>query len=111
MFTTVEQVKEIVTQMLTKTGRGGFLTGTVTSTGPLKIRVSPRLEIGEADLYITENCIGCTGIHSYTGATCYIRDPLRSGDGVLLISRPSSIDGVKYILLDRIQPYKGTRNA
>ena len=111
MFTTVEQVKQIVTKMLGHSGRGGFITGTVHSINPLKIRLSDKLILTGSDLYVTENCIGVKGTHSFTGGTCNIRSPLKTGDGVLLICRPSGLDGSKYILLDKIQPYKETRNA
>lgn len=111
MFTTVEQVKQIVTKMLGHSGRGGFITGTVYSINPLRIRLSDKLILTGSDLYVTENCIGVTGIHSFTGQKCNIRSPLQFGDGVLLICRPSGLDGSKYILLDRIQPYIEKRDA
>ena len=97
--------------MLKKTGRGGFLTGTITSIVPLKIQISQRLEITSTDLYITGNCIGCRGLHSHTGGICNIREPLKIGDGVLILSRLANQDGSKYILLDKIQPYKEMRDA
>lgn len=111
MFTTVEQVKQIVTKMLGHSGRGGFITGNVYSVSPLKIRLSEKLILTGSDLYVTENCIGVIGTHSYGGGLCNIRSSLKPGDGVLLICRPSGLDGSKYILLDKIQPYKEKRGA
>lgn len=94
-----------------KTGRGGFLTGTISAVSPLKIRINQRLEISETNLYVTENCIGLKGAHSSTGAKCQIRKPLAVGDGVLLLCRPASDEGSKYVLLDRIQPFTEERSC
>ena len=131
MFTTVEQAKQIITQMLNNSGRGGFITGTVSSITPLKIRINQRLELTERNIYITESCIGLTinlnHDHKYIDKHCsggesgvtsdmvktekslkdnvVLRKPLAIGDGVLLLCRPASEEGSKYILLDRIQPY------
>ncbi len=105
MFTTVDQVKTIISNFLTKTGRGGFITGTVSSISPLKIRINARLEITEDNLYISDNCIGIS-INSDTT----IRDPLTVGDAVILITRPSTIDGTKYILFDKIKPYVSNKD-
>ena len=106
MFTTVDQVKTIITNFLTKTGRGGFITGTVSSVNPLKIQINARLEITEENLYISDNCIGLS-----INDDASIREPLAVGDGVVLITRPSTTDGTKYILLDRIQSYSTNKNA
>lgn len=137
MFTTVEQVKTIITKFLNKTGRGGFMTGVVSSVSPLKIKAGSRLEIPEANLYITDNCIGlkinlkhshgyvdehCSGglsdVSSYNKDTAQslqnkvvLRESLKIGDGVLLLCRPNTAEGTKYIVLDRIQPYKAVREA
>nr|WP_319487235.1 DUF2577 family protein [uncultured Caproiciproducens sp.] len=105
MFVTVEQCKRIIQAYLDHTGRGGFQTGIVSSTAPLKIRISAKLELEEDDLYVTDNCIGLK-----KGSEIF-RQSLKAGDGVLLLCRPGNRDGIKYILLDRIQPYKDTREV
>lgn len=111
MFTTVEQVKQIVTKMLSHSGRGGFCTGTVISTDPLRIRLSEKIALTAQDLYVTDSVIGLEGVHSFSGSTCVLRPPLKSGDGVLLLCRPSGLEGSKYILLDRIQKYTEKRSC
>jgi len=110
VFTTVEQVKEIVTNLLNKTGRGGFITGVVTSVKPLKIRINQRLEISSPNIYVTSNCIGID-IYNCEGYKRVFSSPLGVGDGVLLLCRPSTLDGTKYILLDKIQPYEEKREV
>lgn len=105
MFVDVNQCKRIVGAYLDHTGRGGFQTGTVSSTAPLKIKLSEKLELDETDFYVTDNCIGLQ-----RGDTVY-RPPLKNGDGVLLLCRPAGSDGVKYILLDRIQTYQTVREV
>lgn len=96
--------------MLDKSGRGGFLTGSVISVSPLQIKLNDKLTLDEDDLYITDNCIGVTGHHSM-GGVCNIRPPLAVGNSVLLISKPNYEGSSKYILLDRIQPYTVERRA
>lgn len=108
MFTTVTQVKEIVISFLNKTGRGGFITGVVTSVDPLKIRINQRLEISSSSLYITSNCVGVS-ISITDGGGGEFSAPLAIGNGVLLLCRPATLDGSKYILLDKIQPYINQR--
>ena len=105
MFVTVDQCKRIIRAFLDHTGRGGFLTGIVSSTAPLKIKVSEKLELDTNDLYATDNCIGLKA----NGKV--LRPALKPGDGVLLLCRPGSIDGIKYILLDRIQAYTMERSV
>lgn len=109
MFVTVEQVKQIVNSLLDKQGRGGFLTGTVSSINPMKIRINSRLELSAASLYITDSCIGIDIISENGRGT--VREPLKVGDGVLLLCRPATLDGTKYIILDRIQEYKEKRTV
>lgn len=129
MFITVEQCKKIISNYLGHSGRGGFMTGVVTSTAPLAILAEDRLPITAADIYVTDSCIGLTlnlaHAHKYEDASSSggstktsqsalqggvtLRRPLQAGDGVLLLCRPDNIDGVKYILLDRIQPYTVAR--
>lgn len=119
MFTTVEQVKKIITNFLNNTGRGGFMTGVVSSISPLKIKAGARLEIPEENLYITDSCIGLVinlrHKHNYSEAALnngvVLREALQVGDGVLLLCRPRTVDGSKYIVLDRIQPYKSVREV
>ncbi|EYE88262.1 hypothetical protein Q428_08665 [Fervidicella metallireducens AeB] len=119
MFTTVEQVKKIITNFLNNTGRGGFMTGVVSSISPLKIKAGARLEIPEENLYITDNCIGLVinlrHKHNYSEGALndgvVLREALQVGDGVLLLCRPRTVDGTKYIVLDRIQPYKSVREV
>lgn len=138
MFTTVEQVKSIVQSFLHRTGRGGFMTGTVTSLAPLAVQVGPRLLIPASHLYVTDNCIGLVVVmqhnHRVNEHTTEIaqehshridahmtdqrlrplvelRRPLRVGDGVLLLCRPQRGGDTKYILLDRIQPYSEVREV
>ncbi|MEG0655335.1 MAG: DUF2577 family protein [Hydrogenoanaerobacterium sp.] len=108
MFTTVEQCKQIVSNYLQHSGRGGFMTGVVSSVSPLVILAEDRLPIAAADLYVTDNCIGLT---LKLKSSVVLRRPLQKGDGVLLLCRPDNIDGVKYVLLDRIQPYEAARTV
>jgi hypothetical protein len=104
-------------------GRGGFITGVVASVSPLAITAG-KLELEASQLYITDNCVGLTvnlehsHVVSSGGATdnrlldkVVLRAPLRAGDGVLLLCRPDSADGVKYVILDRIQPYVNIREV
>lgn len=106
MFVDVQQCKRIIQTYLDHTGRGGFLTGKVSSVSPLKIRISDKLELDADDLYVTDNCIGL-----HQGSTEY-RPSLKIGDAVLLLCRPASQDaGIRYILLDRVQPYKTAREV
>lgn len=105
MLVDVDQCKRIIRAYLDHTGRGGFQTGTVSSVSPLKIRVSEKLELDADDLYIADSCVGLK-----VGGKV-LRPQLKAGDGVLLICRPSSIDGIKYILFDRIQPYQAVREV
>lgn len=103
MLVDVSQCKRIVGAYLDYTGRGGFETGTVSSTSPLRIRLNDKLELDSTDFYITDSCIGLK-----YGSTI-LRSPLKQGDGVLLLCRPAGKDGMKYILLDRIQTYISVR--
>lgn len=106
MFVDVQQCKRVVQAYLDHTGRGGFITGKVSAVSPLKIRISDKLELDADDLYVTDNCIGLR-----QGGTEY-RPPLKTGDAVLLLCRPADRDaGIRYILLDRIQPYRATREV
>lgn len=109
MFTTVEQVKTIISNYLASNGQGGFTTGTVQSTSPLVIQGGQRLEIKTDHLYITDSCIGLT--LALPDGKVVLREPLKKGDGVLLLSRPASGGNTKYILLDRIQPYQDSREV
>lgn len=129
MFTTVEQCKQVIQNYLGHSGRGGFMTGVVTSVSPLAILAEDRLPITAADLYVTDCCVGLTlslaHAHRYEDASTaasstktsqnalqngvVLRRPLQAGEGVLLLCRPDNIDGVRYILLDRIQPYTVAR--
>lgn len=119
MFTTVEQVKTIITNFLNKTGRGGFMTGVVSSVAPLKIKAGQRLEIPEENLYIADCCIGLelNLSHSHGDSEqslkngIILRESLKVGEGVLLLCRPSTQEGTKYIVLDRIHPYKKVREV
>lgn len=119
----LEQIKKIAADSVGASGRGGFLTATVTAIAPLAVTLESGLQLIAADLYITDNCIGLTIslMHTHTdgsGSTgeglknvLQLRRPLQVGDGVLLLSRPESADGTKYILLDRVQPYISSRGV
>lgn len=129
MFVTVEQCKQIISNFLGHSGRGGFMTGVVTAVAPLAIVAEDRLPITAADLYVTDSCIGLSvnlaHAHRYEDTDeakpttktsesalqngVVLRRALQVGDGVLLLCRPDNIDGVRYILLDRIQPYSTAR--
>lgn len=107
------------------------MTAVVTSTTPLVVTTESGMSILASDLYVTDNCIGLllnlTHDHKHEDTEkdgqpptektsdpalrnqVVLRRGLAVGDGVLLLCRPDSIDGVKYILLDRIQPYIGAR--
>lgn len=104
MFVTVNQCKKVIMNYLDYTGRGGFRTGTVESTSPLRIKLNDKLVLDEDDFYTTDNCIGLK-----TNGKI-LRPALKAGDGVLLIYRPGNLNGVKYILLDRIQSYTAERS-
>lgn len=116
---TVEQCKRILKNYLDHSGRGGFLTGVVKSVAPLIINVDNRYDIGAGCLYVTENCIGLImhfkheheHVPERLQNDVVVRRPLQPGDGVLLLCRPDSLDNVKYILLDRIQPYVVSREV
>lgn len=115
---TVTQVQKIIGQYMQNSGRGGFITGTVESVSPLSVKAG-KLELGEESLYITDNCIGLIMNlkHDHDDGSpelkdgVVLRDELKPGDGVLLLCRPDKVDGVKYILLDRIQKYKPVREV
>jgi hypothetical protein len=102
---TVEQCKRIIKAYLQNTGRGGFMTGTVSSTGPLTITAGSKLVINSDNAYFTDNCIGL----KVNGKE--LRPPLKNGDGVLILCRPDNAGGVKYIVIDRIQPYQSVREV
>lgn len=119
----VDQAQKIITNYMQKSGRGGFITGTVTSISPLTIQ-SGKLALGESQLYITDSCIGLVMHleHSHTCPACgetdkrlrdwvILREPFKVGEGVILLCRPDNVDGVKYIVLDRIQPYINVREV
>lgn len=120
---TVPQCKQIIAQYMSASGRGGFLIGKVISVNPLAVTLENGLSLIAADLYVTENCIGLSMSlkHSHesgSGKTeeslknkITLRRPLQTGDSVILLSRPQSADGEKYILLDRIQPYSSVREV
>ena len=105
MFVTVDHCKKIIQAYLQNSGRGGFMTGTVASTSPFVVSVGTRLELNAANSYITDSCIGL----KVNGQE--LRAPLRPGDGVLILCRPDVSNGVKYIILDRIQTYKPVREV
>jgi len=123
MFTTVGQVKQVIQGYMQNSGRGGFLTGVVKSVAPLAIEAE-KMTLTEESLYITDSCIGLIMHyrHDHTdsmgGKTdkqlqddVILREPFKPGDGVLLLARPDTVDGVKYIVLDRIQPYQEKREV
>jgi hypothetical protein len=105
VFVTVEQCKQIIKAYLGNSGRGGFMTGIVSSVSPLIIQSGQRLEIGDGNTYVTDNCIGL----KVNGME--LRPPLKVGDGVLILCRPDNAGGVKYIVLDRIQPFTPMREV
>lgn len=119
----LEQLKKVASAAMAASGRGGFLTGTIASASPLTVVLESGLQLTAAELYITDNCIGLfvNLKHTHAGGSVSIeeslknpiqlRRPLQAGDGVLLISRPDSADGSKYILLDRVQPYLASRGV
>ncbi|MFV0497496.1 MAG: DUF2577 domain-containing protein [Candidatus Fimivivens sp.] len=117
-FITVEQCKTIIKNYLSASGRGGFLTGVVTSVSPLCIMLEGRLPLTAKNLYVTDNCIGLTIDlkHKHGGGLealaepVTLRAPLAVGNGVLLMCRPGA-SGQQYILLDRIQPYSNVREV
>lgn len=114
----VDQVQKIISKHMQNSGRGGFITGTVASISPLTIKAG-KLELGTESLYITDNCIGLVMHlkHNHDGVPDDLRDnvvlrpALKPGDGVLLLCRPGNVDGVKYIIIDRIQPYTPVREV
>lgn len=123
MFTTIEQVKQIMQNYLHNGGRGGFITGTIKSISPLTIQAD-RITLTENDLYVTDSCIGLIMHyrHKHAGDSggqtdeqlqddVILRQPFAVGEGVLLLCRPEAEDGSKYIVLDRIQPYQNKREV
>lgn len=133
MFVTVDQSKKIIEGYLKHSGRGGFMTGTVTGVAPLALQTEAGFPLTQADLYVTDSCIGLllnlTHTHQHDDTETdgapptakatqpalrdqvVLRRPLAPGDGVLLLCRPDRVGGVKYILIDRIQPYMVTREV
>ncbi len=117
-FVNVDQCKRLIKNYLDASGRGGFMTGVVTSTAPLCVMLENRLPLTAKNLYITDNCIGLTLDlkHKHGGGTealtepVTLREPLAAGDGVLLLCRPGS-SGQQYILLDRIRAYNNAREV
>lgn len=118
----VYQAQRIISNYMQKSGRGSFITGTVASISPLTVQAG-KLSLDESQLYITDSCIGLV-LHLEHSHTCgcgdsdrrlrdrvVLREPLKAGEGVLLLCRPDNVDGVKYILLDRIQPYINVREV
>lgn len=118
----VDQTQKIIGNYLQNSGRGGFVTGVVESVEPLTVRAG-KLVLEEESLYITDSCIGlimhlehqhtssCGGTDKRLRDWVILRPALKAGDGVLLLCRPDNVDGVKYILLDRIQPYQQVREV
>ena len=104
----VDQVQKIIGNYMQNSGRGGFITGAVKSVSPLAIEAG-KLQLSEGSLYITDNCIGLTV--TIDGNPVELRPALKPGDGVLLLCRPDNVDGVKYVLIDRIQKYISTREV
>lgn len=133
MFITGEQCKKIIGGYLGHSGRGGFMTGTITAVAPLSVVTEGGFPIAADELYITDSCVGLALSLAHThkhddvekeGAAAVEKDTrpalrdhvvlrraLAVGDGVLLLCRPDRLDGVKYILLDRIQPYSIAREV
>ena len=104
-FCTPNQVKQIISKYLQDSGRGGYQTGVVSSVKPLKIRLNNKIEITEQSLYISDAAIGLSvKVGSYEKAV--LRNPLKVGDGVLLITQPRADGRQMYILLDLIQKYR-----
>ena len=121
-WVTVEQCKRIVSNYMSHRGEGGFLTGTILSTGPLTIQTDNQLIIPEECLYVTDHCIGLVMHFEHTHEELMpkdlrndviIRQPLKPGEGVLLVCRPSTLadKGDKYIVIDRIRPYQVQREV
>lgn len=115
IFTTVEQVKQIIKNYIGNEGSGGFVTGVVTSISPLIIKMN-KLELTEDDLYITDNCIGislrCKCKDNITISNkAILRSPFKVGDGVLIMVRPNSLGKNKYIIIDKIQSYLNVREV
>lgn len=115
---TVTQVQKIIGNYLQNSGRGGFITGIVSSVSPLTIKSGDKLILKENNIYITDSCIGLKLNLKHTQGgeeklqdDIILRPPLKKGDGVLMISRPDTVDGVKYIIIDRIQPYQELREV
>ena len=109
-FCTPNQVKQIISKYLQDSGRGGYQTGVVSSVKPLKIRLNNKIEITEQSLYISDAAIGLSvKVGSYEKAV--VRNPLKVGDGVLLITQPRADGRQMYILLDRIQKYSEKREV
>jgi hypothetical protein len=109
-FCTPNQVKQIIKRYLDDTGRGGYQRGEVTSVSPLKIKLNDKIEISEASIDVTDSAIGLhVSVPEHGTAT--LRDNLKIGDGVLLITQPRADGKQRYVLLDRMQPYTASRTV
>jgi hypothetical protein len=109
-FCTPDQVKQIIAKFLQDTGRGGHITGVVTSVSPLKVRINNKIEITEQSIYITDAAIGLKVTVPGSG-TATLRQALQVNDAVLLGTQPRADGKQMYILLDRIQKYQPNREV
>lgn len=123
MFTTVDQVKLIVKNMLHSITLPMLLIGTVSSTEPLRVRINQDIEIDEENIWVTKNVLGWSlnvdHQHQYTDASgagvetkmtdtkpsrqYTLEEPLKPGDKVLLLR---NLGGQKYLLIDKVRSYR-----
>lgn len=109
-FCTPNQVKQIIKKYLADTGRGGYQPGEVISVSPLKIRLNDKIVLSEQSIHVTDSAIGLK-LNMPGGGTATLRDELKVGDSVLLLTQPRADGKQKYILLDRTQPYQSAREV
>lgn len=117
-FVNVNQCKTIIKNYLSAGGRGGFVTGVVSSVTPLRIMLEGRLPLSESNLYVLDGVSGLTLNLKHKHASTpealtkpvTLRAPLAAGDGVLLLTRPGT-EQKQYILLGKMQPYAITKEV
>lgn len=115
----VDQVQRIIGAYMENSGRGGFMTGTVKSVEPLIINAGAKLVLEADDIYIADNCteLILKLRHKHDGGEeqlldkIVLREGLKKGDGVLILTRPDNVDGVKYIIVDKIRKFTATREV
>lgn len=123
MFTTVDQVKLIVRNMLHDITLPLLVIGTVSGTAPLRVQLNQHTEINEENIWVSKNVLGWSlnvdHQHEYTdthssgvdtklttknpGRQYFLEEPLKVGDKVLLLR---NLGGQQYLLIDKLRRYQ-----